>query len=290
MRKSILITGATSGIGKATMLKFSQNNYKVFATYRKDSDREILAAIQNVHPIKMDVTNKEQIDTAYNEIFSEVEKSGLYAIINNAGITYTAPFEYADEKKARKVMEVNVWGAFNITQKFIPLLKTYNNLNNIKARVVNIASWAGIISQPFNSAYNASKFGIIGLTEAMHYDLGLIDIHVISASPGITKTPLLKATTDSGLKTLEKMPKEGKKFYSQYIEFLNSMSESSNGSRFFLKPENIANKLFKIIETKSPKFKYNLAMDAKIMEGFLRRFLPFGWRKAMFKRMYNLNK
>lgn len=290
MKKSILITGTTSGIGKALMQKFSKEEYTVFATYRKDTDKGMLDHHTNVHPIKMDVTNKEHINAAFEKIKAIVGEDGLYAIINNAGITYTAPFEYAEEAKARYVMEVNVWAPFNITQKFIPLLKKHNHTNDIKARVVNIASWAGILAQPFNGAYNASKFAIIGLTEAMHYDLGLLDIHAISASPGITKTPLLASTTEDGAKSLKVMPKEGQDFYKPYIDHLTSMSDSSNDSSFFLTPEDIAKKLYKIVETKSPDFKYNLAIDAKIMEGFMRKFLPFGWRNTIFKKMYNLNR
>ncbi len=106
---------------------------------------------------------------------------GLYALINNAGITYSAPFEYADEDRAREVMDVNLMAPFRITQAFIPLLVKHNKRNEIKSRVVNIASWAGLMSAPFIPFYNASKFAIIGLTESMYYDLGLLDIQVVLA-------------------------------------------------------------------------------------------------------------
>jgi len=158
---------------------------------------------------------------------------------------------------------VNVWAPFRITQKFIPLLKKHNSKNKIKSRVINITSWAGILSQPLNFAYNISKFGIIGLTEAMYYDLGLLDIHVVDASPGVTKTPLLKKTTDSAAVYAD-LPEEGKVFYKKYVDYLDEMSSSSNDSNFLLTPEKIA-----------------------LMGGFVRRFLPFSWRVAMIKQMYN---
>jgi len=270
------------------MHKFSENNYTVFATFRKEKDKAILEKIANVFPIKMDVTNKEDIHEAYEIISSQVGKNGLFAIINNAGITYTSPMEYAVEDKVKYVTEVNVWAPFFITQKFIPLLKQFNKNHTINSRVINISSWAGILAQPFNSAYNISKFGIVGLTEAMYYDLGLLNIHVVDASPGVTKTPLLKKTTDSSA-VYQDLPEKAKTFYKKHIDYLDEMSTTSENSSFLLTPEKTANKLFKIVEKKNPKFKYNMALDAKLMGGFIRRFIPFSWRVIMIKKMYNLN-
>jgi NAD(P)-dependent dehydrogenase (short-subunit alcohol dehydrogenase family) len=166
--KSILITGATSGIGMASTLLFSKNSYRVFATYRNENDRNELQKIRNVHPVKLDVTNADDIQNAFRQVSEIVYNDGLYAIINNAGITYTAPFEFADEQRARQVMEVNVMAPYKITQTFIPLLKRYNTKHNINARVVNIASWAGYLGQPFIPFYNASKAALIGLSESSY--------------------------------------------------------------------------------------------------------------------------
>src|SRR6218665_130022 len=116
MKKSILITGASSGIGMAAAIHFSQNGYQVFATYRNSRDGDKLRSLKNVHPVEMDVTNTDEIKSAFQEVSDIVGKDGLYAIINNAGITYTAPFEFANEKRARQVMEVNVMAPYKITQ------------------------------------------------------------------------------------------------------------------------------------------------------------------------------
>lgn len=290
MKKSILITGASTGMGKAYTLIFSQNDYEVFATYRNEKDAVELRKIKNVHPIEMDVTNADDIKNSFKQIADIVGNDGLYAIINNAGITYTAPFEFANEIRAREVIEVNLIAPYKIIQTFIPLLKKYNNKNDIKARVINIASWAGYMGQPFIPFYNASKAGIIGLSESMFYDLGLLDIHVILASPGVTKTPLLEKTTEDGVASLLGFPKEGQEFYKPYFDHFKTMSESSRNSKFFPTPEEVATKLFKIVEMKRPKFKYNLAMDAVIVDKILTRFIPFSWRVAMNKKMFKLNK
>ncbi|WP_328859328.1 SDR family NAD(P)-dependent oxidoreductase [Streptomyces sp. NBC_00306] len=102
MKKSILITGATSGIGRAATIEFASQGYQVFATYRADDHRGELAAIDNVHPIRMDVTDAADLERAYATVAEAVGGDGLYAVLNNAGITYSAPFEYLDEKRARE--------------------------------------------------------------------------------------------------------------------------------------------------------------------------------------------
>lgn len=289
MKKSILITGATSGMGLADTVLFAQNDYQVFATYRNDKDKGKLSGHKNIHPIKMDVTKAEDIEQAFHQISKIVGVGGLYAIINNAGIMYTSPFEYADEQRARQMIEVNLMAPYKITQIFIPLLKKHNINSEIKARVINIASWAGYIGQPFIPFYNASKAGLIGLSESMYYDLGLLDIHVVLASPGVTRTPMLDKATGDGDDNLQALPKEGQVFYKPYLDHRKAMGESSGNSRFLPTADVIAKKLYKIVETRKPKHKYNLAMDAAFMDKVMTKFIPLSWRFALNKHVYRLN-
>jgi|GEM_PF-963926 len=289
MKKSILITGATSGMGLENTILFAQKGYEVFATYRSDKDRAKLQKIKNVYPVKMEVTNTDDIQAAFQEISAAVGRDGLFAIINNAGIMYTSPFEYADEKQARHVLDVNLIAPFKITQTFIPLLKKHNASNAIKARVINIASWAGYIGQPFIPFYNASKAGLIGLTESMYYDLGLLDIHVVLASPGVTRTPMLGKATEDGDDNLKTLPKEGQVFYKPYLDHRKAMGESSGNSKLLPTADVLAKKLYKIVESKKPKHKYNLGMDAAFMDKVMTKIIPMSWRFALNKSMYKLN-
>lgn len=289
MKKSILITGASSGMGLADTILFAQNGYQVFATYRNDKDKGKLSTLKNVQPIRMDVTNHDAIQQAFLQISEIVGDNGLYAIINNAGIMYTAPFEYVDEQRARQLMEVNVMAPFKITQAFIPLLKKHNAMNAIKARVINIASWAGYIGQPFIPFYNASKAALIGLSESMYYDLGLLDIHVVLASPGVTRTPMLAKATEDGDDNLQALPKAGYDFYKPYLDHRKAMGEGSGNSKLLPTADVLAKKLYKIVESKKPDYKYNLAMDATFMDKIMTRFIPLSWRFALNKSMYKLN-
>lgn len=290
MTKQVLVTGATSGIGQATTRALSTRGYKVFATYRDPRDQAALAELPNVHPVQLDVSDPDQIRHAIAGIDDTLDGEGLYAVINNAGITYTAPFEYAQLERIRQIIDVNLIAPYLVTQASIPLLRRHNESNPVKARVVNIASWAGLWASPFIGFYNATKYGLIGLTESMYYDLGLLDIHTVLAIPGITKTPLLKKTTSGASVTLDAMPPDGRDRYRPYLEHFTTMSQSSDGMKMLLTPTQAAAKIATIVDTGKPRFKYNLAVDAKVVDGIITRFLPFTARAALNRRMYRLDR
>ncbi|MGD0391771.1 MAG: SDR family NAD(P)-dependent oxidoreductase [Acidimicrobiales bacterium] len=289
MNKSVLITGATSGIGQAAAGQLADRGYNVFATYRNPRDRQALAKQSGVSPIQMDLRDPVQIRTTIAAIGEMLGDSGLYAVINNAGISYTAPFEYAELDRVRDIIDVNLVAPYLVTQASLPLLLRQIGSDRNKPRVVNVASWAGMMASPFIGFYNATKSGLIGLTESTYYDLGLLGIHAVLAIPGITKTPLLAKTTDGGLASLDVMPPEGRDRYLPYLEHLATMSGSSEEMRMLLTPEKVANKIVAIVEERKPRFKYDLAIDAKIVDKVVSRMLPFRARAAISRRMYRLN-
>ncbi|MEU8825384.1 SDR family NAD(P)-dependent oxidoreductase [Streptomyces sp. NPDC048636] len=288
MNKSILITGSTSGIGRAATTEFAAHGYRVFATYRSDVHRAELASIDNVHPIHMDVTDAGDLERAYATIAAEIGEDGLYAVLNNAGITHSAPFEFLEERRMREVMEVNVMAPYRLTQTFIPLLVAHNKGNHVKARVVNVASWAGLMAAPFIAPYNASKFAVVGLTESMFYDLRLLDIHTVLAIPGLTKTPLLAKTTGAGAASLNAMPAEGRARYQNLFDHYASMSASSADLPMLATPEKVAHKLRRIVDKPKPRFKNHLGVDASLVDHVMTR-LPWAARVAMNNRMYKLS-
>jgi NAD(P)-dependent dehydrogenase (short-subunit alcohol dehydrogenase family) len=290
-KKSILITGASSGIGQASVVRFAAAGYQVFATYRSDAHRGALAAIDGVHPLRMDVTNGDDIDRAAEEIRGVVSDDGLYAVLNNAGITYAAPFELADEQRFRKVMDVNVMAPFRITQTMIPLLVDHNRVaaehRAPSARVINVASWAGLMAAPYIAAYNASKSALIAMTESMHYDLGLLGIHAVVAIPGLTRTPLLATTTNDGTASLDAMTPADQDRYRTLFEHFADLGESSADNKMLSTPDKVAARLLRIADTRRPRFKYYVGPDARIVDRVVTHF-PWRTRAAMNRRMYRL--
>ena len=158
----------------------------------------------------------------------------------------------------------------------------------MKARIVNISSWAGALGQPFIPFYNASKFALAGLTESMFYDLGLLDVHVVLASPGITKTPLLEKTTRAGTESLERMTAEGRARYQPLLEHYATLSATYGNSPWFQTPEQVAKKLLRVVEARRPRFKYELAADACFVDRFLARFVPWTLKVALNRSTFRL--
>lgn len=291
MTTYVLVTGATSGIGRATIQALSTRGYDVFATYRNPRDRAALADLPNVHPVQLDVSDPEQIRHTLADIDPAVGDDGLYAVINNAGIGYTAPFEYAQLEQVRQIIEVNLIAPYLVTQAGIPLLRRHNETHEGqgRARVINVASWAATMATPFIGFYNATKAGLAGLTESMYYDLGLLGIHAVLANPGITKTPLHAKTTGAALESLAAIPAGDRERYRPYLEHFATMGDRSDGMKMLLSAEQAAAKLAAIVDARTPRYKYNLAPDAKIIDHVATRFLPFRARAAMNSRMYQLN-
>jgi NAD(P)-dependent dehydrogenase (short-subunit alcohol dehydrogenase family) len=293
MTKNVLVTGATSGIGQATTQTLSNRGYTVFATYRDPRDRAALADVPNVHPIQLDLNALEQIGPALQQIATVVGDDGLFAVINNAGIGYTAPFEFADLDRARQVIDVNLMAPYLVAQASIPLLRRYNETNPgakaDRARVINVASWASVMATPFIGFYNATKAGLTGLTESMYYDLGLLGIHTVLANPGVTKTPLHAKTTGAALESLAAIPAGERERYRPYLEHFATMGDRSESVKMLLSAEQAAAKLAAIVEARKPRFKYNLSPDAKVISHVITRLLPFRARATMTRRMYQLN-
>ena len=286
---AILITGATSGIGRAAAELFAAKGYRVFATVRRDADAVELGRLPNVHPVQMDVTSGEDIARAVKLLERELGDDGLYALINNAGVMDAAPFEYVSEQRSRHVLDVNLMAPFNLSQAFLPLLRKHSSRSDFKARIVNIASWAGAMGQPFIPFYNASKFGLVGLSESMFYDLGLRDVHVVLASPGVTKTPLLGKFTRAGTDSLERMSEADRSFYGPLLEHYATISADYGKSSIFPEASQVAQKLLRIVEKRRPAFRQNLSLDACFVDRILTRFVPWTIRVLMNRRLFRLD-
>ncbi len=175
-QKAILVTGASSGIGRMLTERLASEGYLVYATARKDSDLQSLASIKNVHPLKLDVTKPEEIDAAVAAVTQGGR--GLYALVNNAGIGSGAPLVEMKTEEFDTQMAVNVDGPFRVTRSFAPLIVAG------KGRIVNISSISGVLSSPNAGAYQMSKHAIEAFGDVLAKELAASGVQVSLIEPG----------------------------------------------------------------------------------------------------------
>lgn len=181
-QKAILITGATTGIGRATAEHLAAEGYFVYAGARKDADMEALNKIENVMAVRLDVTNQDQIDDAAELIRDQGR--GLWGLVNNAGVGFFAPLTEAKVANLELTFDVNVFGVFRVTQAFAPLII------ESKGRIVNISSVSGVLSVGTAGTYAASKHALEAMTDALAEELWDLGVHVAAVNPGAVATEI----------------------------------------------------------------------------------------------------
>ena len=175
-QKTILVTGASTGLGRMLAESLASKGYFVYAGARKDKDLAALNAIENIQSVRLDVTIQSEIDAAVQEVTNA--NRGLYAIVNNAGVGLMAPLIELDEKDLDFIFDVNVYGPYRITRAFAPLLI------ESKGRVVNIGSIAGVQTRTFYGPYSMTKHALEAFTDALAIELARFDIKVSIVDPG----------------------------------------------------------------------------------------------------------
>jgi NAD(P)-dependent dehydrogenase (short-subunit alcohol dehydrogenase family) len=175
-QKAVLITGASTGLGRMTAETLAAKGYFVYAGARKAEDLEALDAIENIQSIRLDVTIQSEIDAAVQTVIEG--NRGLYAVVNNAGVGLMAPLIELEEDDLNFIFDVNVFGPYRITRAFAPLLI------ESKGRVTNIGSIAGFQTTSFYGPYSMSKHALEAYTDALAIELAKFDIRVSIVDPG----------------------------------------------------------------------------------------------------------
>lgn len=190
MKKTVLITGASSGIGKAASLHFARNGWNVVATMRTPEKETQLTQEPNIFVTALEVTDPASIQTA---IQKGIAKFGqIDALINNAGYGQQGLFEAVSPEKIRDQFEVNVFGVMNVTRAILPHFRSRK-----AGTVLNVTSGAGRVTTPLLSIYSASKFALEGFTESLSYELESQNIRVKMVEPGYIATPFNEKTVTS---------------------------------------------------------------------------------------------
>jgi NAD(P)-dependent dehydrogenase (short-subunit alcohol dehydrogenase family) len=265
--KSVVITGSSTGIGRACALMLDRNGFRVFAGVRKEADGDALrsAASESLTPVHIEVTDADSIAAVADQVTAEVGDAGLDGLVNNAGTTLPCAIEYLPLDGFRRQLEVNLVGPLAVTQALLPLLA------QAKGRVVNVTSGAGKAGVPLMAPYVAAKHGLEGLSDVMRLEFRRLGIQVAVIEPGFIGTSMggkLQRDTEDAISAL---PDEGRRRYGPSLEKV--AEEISHQAAAGSPPEVVAEDVLHALTSKKPRTRYPSGAGAKSML-FMRRILP----------------
>ncbi|KST61872.1 SDR family oxidoreductase [Mastigocoleus testarum] len=247
---SVVVTGASSGIGWGTIKVLTERGFHVFGSVRKPEDGERLS-IQfgnKFTPLLFDVTDEEAVNQAANRVREQMNGHTLCGLVNNSGIAVLGPLMHLNIADYRTQMEVNLIAPLIVTQAFLPLLGTDCSLEGKPGRIINISSVGGKIAIPFIGAYNASKFGLEGFSESLRRELMLYGIDVIVVAPGAVATAIWDKAQASDISQYENTDygTAMKSFKSYFIE---------QGRKGY-PPERVGEVIWKALTVANPRARY----------------------------------
>ncbi len=175
-QKAVLVTGASTGIGRKIAETLAENGHYVYAGARKQKDLDALNEIENIQAVRLDVTIQDEIDAAVETV--QEGGKGLHGVVNNAGVFIGGPLIDVDLEEVKWLMDVNVFGVYRVTQAFAPMII------ESKGRITTIGSIAGTLSGRFSGPYSMSKHAIEAYTDSLATEMQKFDVHVSVIEPG----------------------------------------------------------------------------------------------------------
>ncbi|SDS85906.1 SDR family oxidoreductase [Bradyrhizobium canariense] len=253
--RSVVITGASTGIGWATAKLLLDCGFRVFGSVRKQADADRLKSElgANFVPLLFDVTDEAAVLAAAREVRAALGGETLAGLINNAGIAMAGPVLGLSADEFRRQMEVNVMGPVIAVQAFAPLLGVDPSLRGQRGRIVMISSVAGKNGNPLTPAYAASKHAIEGLSESLRREMMLFRIDVIIVAPGAVKTPIWSKADDVDMSRYQNSP------YLPALEKVRQFTKHLN--EIGLPPEKIAERIAEALTASNPKVRYQITPD-----------------------------
>jgi NAD(P)-dependent dehydrogenase (short-subunit alcohol dehydrogenase family) len=261
---TVLITGASTGIGRATALRLAASGWTVLAGVRKAADGEALSTAggERVLALELDVTDRAQIERAAERV-SEIAPDGLDALVNNAGIGFGGPLELIPAEDLRSQFEVNVIGPVTLTQALLPALR------RARGRIVFVSSVGGRVAMAFTAPYAASKHAIEAIGDALRVELRSSNVQVALIEPGSVTTPIWDKSRAQGDGL--SVPAELTAQYGHVPAAMNKVLHDTE--RRGISPEQVAETIEQALTARRMKARYLIGRDAKAML-LAKRVLP----------------
>ncbi len=244
---TVLITGATSGIGRATALLLARQGYRVLASGRSARELPGLAEEAQGLPLEtleLDVTSDESIEAAVLAVDLKTGGRGVDVLINNAGFAVGGPAELVTDADLRAQFDVNVFGLMSVTRAFVPAMRRRG-----KGRVINVSSLASRFTFPLLGTYSSTKFAVRSLSDALRQELKAFGVDVVMIEPGVVKTPFITRTVEEAAKY-----RRADSPYWAAIERADALQAQSE--RTAVGPQVIAKLIAKAVGARRPRARY----------------------------------
>lgn len=278
-----LVTGASTGMGRATVLRLAADGYRVFASVRKQADGQALlrdaAGRGDVIPVMLDVTDAGQIAAAVETVTATVGDDGLAALVNNAGVGVFGPLELASLDSIRWQLEVNVTGQVAVTQAFLPLLR------KARGRIIMIGSIGDRAAMPFGEPLGASKAAIALVAEALRQELAPWDIKVILIRPASIRTEAVDKFETDAEKTIASFTDEGRGLYAD--TYRRMVTAALPRLRRGSSPDVVADTIAGALAARRPRTRYLAGKDSRRL-ATLSAVLPDRAFDAVRRRLFDL--
>ena len=277
--RSVLVTGASTGIGRASALRLDRSGWRVFAGVRKPEDAESLRteASDRLTPVTLDVTDPEQIAAAAEQVERE-SPDGLDGLVNNAGVAVPGPLETIPLEDLRQQLEVNLVAYVAMTQALLPQIR------RAEGRVVFLSSIGGRIAFPFGGPYHASKFATEAIGDVFRQELRPWGIKVALIEPGSIDTPIWERGKSRGEEIEAKSPQTNLLYGAAIEKFKKVIEDTAERG---IPPEKVAKAISHALEAERPKSRYLVGLDAKL-QARLKPLIPTALFDRVVARQLNL--
>lgn len=265
-----LVTGASSGIGRACAVRLAAEGFRVYgASRRLTADGDLSSTFQ---AIPMDVTDTKSVADGVASILAR--EGRLDILVNNAGMGVAGPVESTSVEEAKRQLDVNFFGAFRLCRSVLPAMRAQGS-----GYIVNVGSIGGMIAIPYQALYSASKFALEGLSEALRLEVGPLGIRVVLIQPGDYKTQFTQnrqPTANSGEVGIYQ-----RSFQSALARMI---ADEQSGPP----PEEVARLLQRIVETSNPRLRYTVGKLEQRSAVWVKRLLPYSILERAMRRYYRL--